>query len=87
MGLKRFLHSFRIYFVIKFYGGPRLIPCVLGALELSVPKIDKNCNFMGLLYRHVLLQLSFATVYRENFTPVLFSPFSPLDPRANLKLG
>ena len=27
------------------------------------------------------------TVYRENFAPVLFSPFSPSDLRANLKLG
>ena len=28
-----------------------------------------------------------ATVYRENLTPVLFSPFSPSDLRTNLELG
>ena len=27
------------------------------------------------------------TVYRENFAPILFSPFSPSYLRANLKLG
>ena len=27
------------------------------------------------------------TVYRENFAPVLFPPFSPSDLRANFKLG
>ena len=27
------------------------------------------------------------TVYRENFAPILFSPFSPSDLRTNLKLG
>ena len=27
------------------------------------------------------------TVYRKNFAPVLFSPFWPSNPRANLKLG
>ena len=33
------------------------------------------------------LRFPCSTVYRENFAPVLFSPFSPSDLRANLKLG
>ena len=33
------------------------------------------------------LEHSDNTVYRENFTPVLFSPFSPSGLRANFKLG
>ena len=55
--LKRFLYSFCIYFVAKFYGRLRLIPSVLRASKLSVLKIDKKCNFMGLLHCHFLLQL------------------------------
>ena len=55
--LKRFLYSFCIYFVAKFYGRLRLISSVLRASKLSVLKIDKDCNFMGLLHRHFSLQL------------------------------
>ena len=34
---------------------------------------------------HVLLVEQ--TVYKENFAPILFSPFSPSDMRTNLELG
>ena len=34
-----------------------------------------------------ILKICHNTVYRENFAPVLVSPFSPSDIRANLKLG
>ena len=36
---------------------------------------------------NVFIRFNCSTVYRENFALVLFSPFSPSDPRANLKLG
>ena len=37
----------------KFYGRLSLIPGILRASKLSVLKIDKNCNCMGLFHRHV----------------------------------
>ena len=70
LSLKRFLYSFCIYFVAKFYDRLRLIPSVLRVSKLSVLKIDKNCNFLGLLHPHFLLQLFgvFLGIASQSFT-------------------
>ena len=46
--------------VAKFYGRLRLIRSVWRASKLSVFKIDRNCNFVGLLHHPLWLQLILA---------------------------
>ena len=64
--LKRFLYSFCIYFVAKFYGRLRLIPSVLRASKLSVLKIDKNCVILWVYYTVIFYFNLFGYFYESH---------------------
>ena len=58
-------------------------------LTSAVVKSKSNNMHIFVYHLHPIIDFSVQidTVYRENFAPVLFSPFSPSDLGANLKLG
>ena len=70
---KRKTRSHRAH-VAKFYGRLRLIRSVWRASKLSVFKIDRNCNFVGLLHHPFWLQFILAPFghYFSTFKIALF---------------